>query len=161
MRIRLDLRHLPNQEWKPDNDNQPCDCCARSKRDLDSAHAALHGARRAHEAELIVHVREEEKEGNLQHPWQPARLNGWKSVCLSSARHSIQAPNDVFAKQELALLHMSLAMTPEHSETSVENSARRLDKEREKFKSSIQPAVAYEDMSEFESSAKPRMAVRQ
>jgi len=33
--------------------------------------------------------------------------------------------------------------------------------EREKFKSSIQPAVAYEDMSEFESSAKPRMAVRQ
>ena len=34
-------------------------------------------------------------------------------------------------------------------------------KEREKFKSSIQPALAYEDMSEFESSAKPRMAVRQ
>ena len=34
-------------------------------------------------------------------------------------------------------------------------------REREKFKSSIQPALAYEDMSEFESSAKPRMAVRQ
>ena len=32
----------------------------------------------------VLH-REEGRKESLQHPWQPTRLNGWNSVCLSSA----------------------------------------------------------------------------
>ena len=30
-------------------------------------------------------VAKEGRKESLQHPWQPTRLNGWNSVCLSSA----------------------------------------------------------------------------
>ena len=36
------------------------------------------------------------KEGRKsRYPWQPTGLNGWKSFCSSSARHTIKAGNDV------------------------------------------------------------------
>ena len=49
-----------------------------------------------------VTARDRRQEGRkFTHPWQPTRLNGWNSVYLSSARHSMEASNDVPANHGL------------------------------------------------------------
>ena len=69
----------------------------------------------------------ERKEGRkITHPWQPTRLNGFKSVC---ACHQ----HDILSRQAMIYLltmgwflaHTSLAMTPEHSAITGENSSLR------------------------------------
>ena len=52
-------------------------------------------------------------------------------------------------------------MTLEHDSKSEENCNLRSAKRERKFNLSIQPALAYEDVSMLESSAKLRMAAKQ
>ena len=69
-----------------------------------------HNSNDSRQTQQAAH-KEERKQ--LNHPWQPTKLNGWNSVCVSVDRHHIMASYDDLLTNVWSLNRTSLAMIPE------------------------------------------------